>query len=81
VLPDRRLVEFGGRPLAGVKPSKENDRRLLLWWAEDCLKKRRALSADVSMNSCCCWCAHCITQLLQFVHACLEHTQHVDAPR
>jgi hypothetical protein len=52
VLPDRRLVEFGGRPLAGVKPSKENDRRLLLWWAEDCLKKRRAPSAPLRALRC-----------------------------
>lgn len=40
LLPDRPLVAFAHRPVAAAKPSKDNDRRLLLWWAEDCIKRR-----------------------------------------
>ena len=42
LLPDRPLVAFNERPFRAVKPSKEGDRRLLLWWTEDCIKKRCA---------------------------------------
>jgi hypothetical protein len=43
LLPDRPLVSFDKRPFMAVKPSKEGDKRLLLWWAEDCIKTRCAL--------------------------------------
>lgn len=40
LLPDRRLVAFDTRPLGSMKPSKAGDRQLLLWWVEDCIKRR-----------------------------------------
>lgn len=45
LLPDRPLVAFEARPLRAVKPSKAGDRRLLLWWVEDCIKKRYAAAS------------------------------------
>eukprot|EP00892_Ulva_mutabilis_P000964 jgi/Ulvmu1/10869/UM007_0043.1 len=43
LLPDRRLVAFEARPLHTIKPSKTGDRLLLLWWVEDCIKRRYAM--------------------------------------
>ena len=42
-----------------AKPSKENDKRLLLWWVEDCVKKRCALRLWRRLSCCaCCNVAH-----------------------
>ena len=40
LLPDRKLKFFEQQPLAAVPANKEGSRRLLLWYVEDCLKKR-----------------------------------------
>ena len=40
LLPDRKLKFFEQQPLAVVPANKEGNRRLLLYYVEDCLKKR-----------------------------------------
>jgi hypothetical protein len=38
-----------------IKPSKVEDKRLLYWWVEDCVKKRRVLNLSPHMRS---WFVH-----------------------
>ena len=40
LLPDRKLKFFEQQPLAAVPANKEGSRHLLLFYVEDCLKKR-----------------------------------------
>ena len=40
LLPDRKLKFFEQQPLAAVPANKEGSRRLLLYYVEDCLKKK-----------------------------------------
>ena len=40
LLPDRKLKFFEQQPLASVPATKEGSRHLLLFYVEDCLKKR-----------------------------------------
>ncbi|KAG2496991.1 hypothetical protein HYH03_004996 [Edaphochlamys debaryana] len=42
LLPDRKLRFLEQQPLQDLPPGRDGDKQLLLWWTEDCVKRRYA---------------------------------------
>ncbi|GFR50755.1 hypothetical protein Agub_g13022, partial [Astrephomene gubernaculifera] len=42
LLPDRKLKYLEQQPLPHLLPGRDGDKQLLLWWTEDCVKRRYA---------------------------------------
>ncbi|KXZ46949.1 hypothetical protein GPECTOR_39g443 [Gonium pectorale] len=43
LLPDRKLKFLEQQPLQDLPPGRDGDKQLLLWWTEDCVKRRYAM--------------------------------------